>query len=114
MHKLLHQLFSNWSRDSAYGHGKDQKFVMRQIGQVAGRLYSVYSMNPEWADMTAKNDLRSFLVAATKVFEAANADRELKHLHKTVSHLVPSGPRCTTLQTGADRDIAVVSESFVR
>ena len=37
--------------------------------------------------MKAKHDLRSFLVCATKVFKIANDNKEVKDLHKTISHL---------------------------
>ena len=60
---------------------------MPQIGRVPGRLYDVYSKDAAWTSMKAKHDLRSFLVAATKVFKFFVDDKELKDLHKTISNL---------------------------
>eukprot|EP00435_Cladocopium_sp_Y103_P043653 s1874_g12.t1 len=105
---------ANWSRDSAYGIEKDEVFIMQQLGRVAGRLYDVYSKDAEWTSLKAKHDLRSFLVAATKVFKFSTSDKELKDLHKTISNLgalrVPVYHFANRCRQGHCRRVGVIRE----
>eukprot|EP00435_Cladocopium_sp_Y103_P064440 s184_g26.t1 len=105
---------ANWSRDSAYGIGKDELFIMQQLGRVAGRLYDVYSKDAGWTSMKAKHDLRSFLVAATEVFKFSTDNKELKDLHKTISNLgtlrVPVYHFANRCRQGHCRRVGVIRE----